>query len=208
MSWRRCTRLSSPRHHARKSATGRFCSVRPRTSTTASSPSRTPRPFGTANGVGTSHYSCAPTRNGPRLEAGARFISRFLVDDLAAGPTRTQRRHSLLKDLSSLRLSTTLLHISQMRLVRRDLRRRRRILRIHVRRQPTPRTIPRLRNLSISRERRTSHMTTRTKIRNITARSGITPLRLAHWTRTDTCTTNGVATSHYLYAPKKKGEMS
>lgn len=151
------------------------------------------RHFATADSAPDSRLVIAPSR--PWMEPRTMRAGRS-VNNLARRASGTQLVERFSQDSRGFLVSPTLFDVSQVSLVRRDLRGRRRIVFIHVRREPTARTIPLLRNDSISRESRSSFVAVSAEIRHRETRRSVAALGLTHRACPDSTTSNSATTSH------------
>src|SRR5690242_16889072 len=93
-------------------------------------------------------------------------------------------------------VAAPLLHIGQVRLVGLAARRPGRVGLITPGREPAPRAVPRLRHGRIAREAWPGFMIVRTPEGDPHPRRGLASFRLAHGTRPDAASPDGVATTH------------
>ena len=119
---------------------------------------------------------------GVRLNA---LDTGLLEDDLAALAPVTQGGECLLQDVGRLRVAATLLHVGQVRLVRLDLRCRRRVVGVAARGQPALRTVPGLGDRCVEGEDDLGLVTVGAEVAHPLARRGLTSLGLTHGTGSD-----------------------
>ena len=101
-----------------------------------------------------------------------------LIDDFAAFAPGAERLQRLGQDVGRLFVGAAFLDVSQMCLVRLDLRRWRWIRTVEVRRQPAAGAIPRFRDRRVRGERGPRFMTVCAVVGDVEARRGVAPLGL------------------------------